>query len=110
MRVIQCANASEIDALVQAASLPRFKSADVNAQHADVHLCAVSESGDVRARCSLWWNHVPAYGQHHLGVIGHYAAAEDGAVVWTQSYPSATADPSKIAAEVDSKVPLPDSD
>jgi TolB-like protein len=38
------------------------------------------------------------------------AAAEDGAVVWTQSYPSATADPSKIAAEVDSKVPLPDSD
>jgi GNAT superfamily N-acetyltransferase len=79
MRVIQCANASEIDALVQAASLPRFKSADVNAQHADVHLCAVSESGDVRARCSLWWNHVPAYGQHHLGVIGHYAAAEDGA-------------------------------
>jgi TolB-like protein len=38
------------------------------------------------------------------------ADAEDGAVVWTESYPSATADPSKIAAEVDSKVPLPDSD
>jgi TolB-like protein len=38
------------------------------------------------------------------------AAAEDGTVVWTQSYPSATADPSKIAAEVDSKVPMPDSD
>jgi TolB-like protein len=38
------------------------------------------------------------------------AAAEDGAVVWTQSYPSATADPSKIAAEVDAKVPMPDSD
>jgi TolB-like protein len=38
------------------------------------------------------------------------AAAEDGTVVWTQSYPSATADPSKIAAEVDSKVPTPESD
>jgi hypothetical protein len=37
-------------------------------------------------------------------------AAADGTVVWTGSYPATTADPSKIAAEVDSKVPVPDSD
>jgi TolB-like protein len=37
-------------------------------------------------------------------------AAADGTVVWTRSYPTATADPSKIAAEVDSNVPVPDSD
>jgi hypothetical protein len=37
-------------------------------------------------------------------------AAADGTVVWTRSYPAATADPSKIAAEVDSNVPVPDSD
>jgi GNAT superfamily N-acetyltransferase len=79
MRVTECSNASEIDALVQAASLPRFKPADFEAQHADVHLCAVSEGGDVQARCSLWWNHVPAYEQHRLGVIGHYSAAGDDA-------------------------------
>jgi TolB-like protein len=37
-------------------------------------------------------------------------AAADGTVVWTRSYPAATADPSKIAAEVDSNVPVPDDD
>jgi TolB-like protein len=37
-------------------------------------------------------------------------AAADGTVVWTGSYPATTADPSKIAAEVDSKVPVPDND
>ena len=37
-------------------------------------------------------------------------AAADGTVVWTRSYPAAAADPSKIAAEVDSNVPVPDSD
>ena len=79
MRVTECSNASEIDALVQAASLPRFKPADFDAQYADVHLCAVSAGGGVQARCSLWWNHVPAYEQHRLGVIGHYSAAGDEA-------------------------------
>jgi GNAT superfamily N-acetyltransferase len=79
MRVVHCSNASEIRALIQGASLPRFSPADFDAQHADVHLCAVSVSGDVQARCSLWWNHVPAYEQHRLGVVGHYAAAGDDA-------------------------------
>jgi TolB-like protein len=37
-------------------------------------------------------------------------AAADGTIVWTRSYPVAAADPSKIAAEVDSNVPVPDSD
>jgi GNAT superfamily N-acetyltransferase len=79
MRVIQCSSASEIDALVQAASLARFEPAAFDVQRADVHLCAVSGSGEVQARCSLWWNYVPAYAQHRLGVIGHYAAAGDDA-------------------------------
>jgi GNAT superfamily N-acetyltransferase len=79
MRVIDCLNASEIGALVQGASLPRFNPGDYDAQRADVHLCAVSKSGEVQARCSLWWNRVPAYEQHRLGVVGHYAAAGDDA-------------------------------
>ena len=33
-----------------------------------------------------------------------------GSVLWTQTYPIASADPSKIASEVNSKVPQPDGD
>jgi TolB-like protein len=38
------------------------------------------------------------------------ASVEDGSVVWSKSYPAAGADPMKIAAEVDSKVPSLDQD
>jgi TolB-like protein len=37
-------------------------------------------------------------------------AVADGSVVWSESYPAAGADPAKIAAEVDSKVPSLDND
>ena len=36
------------------------------------------------------------------------AAVADGSIVWSKSYPAAGADPEKIAAEVDSKVPALD--
>jgi TolB-like protein len=32
-------------------------------------------------------------------------AVEDGSVVWSESYPAAGADPAKIAAEIDARVP-----
>jgi TolB-like protein len=38
------------------------------------------------------------------------AKAADGSVLWSHAYPVAAADPSEIAAEVDSKVPAPESD
>lgn len=79
MRVVQSDNTSEIAGLVEAATLPRFNPSDFETQHADIHLCALSGSGDVQARCSLWWNHVPACEQQRAGVIGHYAAASDDA-------------------------------
>jgi TolB-like protein len=54
------------------------------------------------------------------GSVGGYGSSEnltvtvaevdDGTVLWTQSYPSTAADPVKIAAEVDSKVPSPEDD
>jgi len=34
------------------------------------------------------------------------AERSDGGIVWSKSYPVAGADPAKIAAEVDSQVPL----
>ncbi len=42
---------------------------------ADAHWVA----GDNAARCSLWWRSVPPYGDHRLGVIGHYEARDDQA-------------------------------
>jgi TolB-like protein len=48
--------------------------------------------------------------QGAASVLTVTVAAADGTVVWSGSYPATTADPSKIAAEVDSKVPVPDSD
>jgi len=79
MRIVHSANASEVASWVSAATLPRFDPSDFAAQQADIHLCALSANGDVQARCSLWWNHVPAHQQHRVGVIGHYAAASDDA-------------------------------
>jgi TolB-like protein len=37
-------------------------------------------------------------------------SVEDGAVIWSKSYPAKGADSAKIAAEVDSKIPDPDED
>lgn len=48
--------------------------------------------------------------QGAASVLTVTVAAADGTVVWTRSYPVAAADPSKIAAEVDSNVPVPDDD
>lgn len=79
MRVVQSADISEIASWPASAALPRFNPSDFSAQYADIHLCALSESGDAQARCSLWWNHVPAYKEHRVGVVGHYAAASDEA-------------------------------
>lgn len=33
------------------------------------------------ARCSLWWRHVPVYGDERVGLIGHYAAHSASASV-----------------------------
>jgi hypothetical protein len=38
------------------------------------------------------------------------AEVEDGTILWTSSYPITTADPAKIAADVDGKMPPPDED
>ncbi len=79
MRIVHSNHASEIASLDEAETLPHFNPSDFESQHADLHISALSASGEVQARCSLWWNHVPAYEPHHVGVIGHYAARSDDA-------------------------------
>src|SRR5690242_9792639 len=49
--------------------------ATLTATGADEHWLLVDAAGMV-ARCSLWWSATPAYQQHRVGLIGHYAAAD----------------------------------
>ena len=79
MRVIACTTSSEIERSPASGALPRFNPADFVSQHADVHLCAGTSDGSAAARCSLWWTQVPQYKEHRVGVVGHYASANDDA-------------------------------
>jgi GNAT superfamily N-acetyltransferase len=79
MRIVHSADTSEIANWAASPTLPRFNPSDFSAHHADMHLCALNGSADAQARCSLWWKHVPAYKEHRVGVVGHYAAAGDEA-------------------------------
>jgi GNAT superfamily N-acetyltransferase len=79
IRVDICSTASEIARLSPTTSLPHFNAGDFESQRADLHLCALGESGDAQARCSLWWKETPKHEQDRVGTIGHYAAASDAA-------------------------------
>ncbi len=43
----------------------------------DAHFACMDESGVPQARCSLWWRDTPALPNEEVGLIGHYAAADD---------------------------------
>src|SRR4051812_11633385 len=45
-------------------------------QQADAHWMVGNDQGQLMARCSLWWQAVPAYANERLGLIGHYAAQD----------------------------------
>src|SRR5688572_8167880 len=47
----------------------------------DAHWQLVGEER-VLGRCSLWWNKVPGWKGHRVGMIGHYAAQGEGASVF----------------------------
>jgi GNAT superfamily N-acetyltransferase len=56
------------------AGLPPLEVEAVARHKADVHWLLKNSDNDVAARCSLWRQMTPAYGDHRLGLIGHYAA------------------------------------
>ena len=56
--------------------LPHLNPETVTRQKADTHWLLVNASGDVVARCSLWWSDTPPYPGHRVGLIGHYAARD----------------------------------
>lgn len=53
-------------------SIPGFDAALLSAQQADEHLA----TENAKARCSLWWNHVPTVRGETLGVVGHFQAEQ----------------------------------
>jgi len=79
IRVDVCDTATEIAHFSAIPCLPQFNAEDFESQRADLHLCTLGGSGDVQARCSLWWKEAPKHEQHRIGTIGHYATANDAA-------------------------------
>ena len=63
--------------------VPGFDASLLSAQQADEHLAI----DDAKARCSLWWNHVPTVDGETLGVIGHFQAeqTESGTAVLAEA-------------------------
>lgn len=48
----------------------------LQAEGPDAHWVLLDSSRKAAARCSLWWSHVPRYGDQRVGVIGHFAASD----------------------------------
>lgn len=49
---------------------------DLVAPGPDAHWLLTGNGQEVRARCSLWWRHLPEVQEQRLGFIGHYAAGD----------------------------------
>lgn len=74
-----CRTAAQIARFSATTALPHFNAGDFESQRGDLHLCALGESEEVQARCSLWWREAPKHEDTQVGTIGHYAAANDAA-------------------------------
>lgn len=58
--------------------LPPFDAGQLDHHQPDAHWVVI-DSGTTTARCSLWWNNTPGWSDQRVGLIGHFAAADDRA-------------------------------
>jgi len=66
-------------------NLPSLTMEPLDLTRPDRHCLVFSQAGQadqVSARCSLWWTRTPAYPDHRVGLVGHYAAADDESAAW----------------------------
>jgi GNAT superfamily N-acetyltransferase len=56
--------------------LPALSAELIARQHPDALWLLTEPAGVVAARCALWWKATPPFEDHHLGLIGHYAARD----------------------------------
>ena len=60
-----------------APTLPLFDAQTLARHTPDAHWLALDDGGQVSGRASLWWKETAPHPQYRLGVIGHFAAADE---------------------------------
>jgi GNAT superfamily N-acetyltransferase len=77
MRTVEFLLDNTLDSYPQAQSLPAFDPKLLREQRVDAH-AQVKDGDDMVARASLWWKDVPVLEGERLGIIGHFAARDQG--------------------------------
>jgi L-amino acid N-acyltransferase YncA len=80
MRIMRLDDPTELASYDTPDGWQRLSREEIARQAPQRSLVAVHE-GALVARCSLWWDDVPALGDDRLGVIGHYGALDRGAAL-----------------------------
>ncbi len=73
-RFLQIKTPEQLSRVEGLAALPPMNPDDLVRHAPNEHWVLLDVDGKAAARCSLWWQRVPALPGHRLGLIGHYAA------------------------------------
>jgi GNAT superfamily N-acetyltransferase len=79
MEIVPLRTAREMDEFCSMSGSVTLTPSLPSVRQADEHWLVRGRTGLPLARCSLWWTAAPAYPNHKLGLIGHYAAGDDQA-------------------------------
>jgi GNAT superfamily N-acetyltransferase len=60
---------------------PALSGDDLRQHRPDRHLMLLDDRGVLQARASCWWTSAPALPEHRVGLIGHYASADESSGV-----------------------------
>lgn len=74
--LVQLQSATDLSVWTDSGIYKAFSVEQIQQQQVDRHLLVLDATQKPCARCSLWWQQVPAYNDHKLGVIGHFAALD----------------------------------
>ena len=74
---IQIRTNEELTLFCAPPGLPPLNPETISRHNADAHwMLTNSSTGEIEARCSLWWQSTPPYPNRRLGLIGHYGASK----------------------------------
>lgn len=76
---VQIANAESLAQFGSSGGVGLVTAEELEGHRPDAHWLLADGSGNVSARCSLWWQTVPDYPEKRLGLVGHYAAQDSTA-------------------------------
>ena len=77
-RTVIVADPEELTRFCGAAGLP-LRPEEAARQAPDFSCFQENAAGQAVARCSLWWRQTPAYQDHKVGYVGHYAVSDPAA-------------------------------